>query len=392
MDKTRKLYTKALNKYQDGLINEAMDICEEAISISIKNSSAINLKGLLYYFKGDLESAKALWKLNYEVNDDLVARKYIKGLKEDEERFSLYTSAVSLINSLKIKEAIKLLERCRESDYNCINVSNALVACFINIGQYENAVEYVNKVLELDCKNQIANKNMKILIKNGVLKKEFIKVNHNNIKLAFILVSLMLLSTVGILGRNEIKNKFINDIFANDSKSNLETSANFSPAQVIPTDTIEVTKGTKNETTEIITAKTESSSAKNNAPEVDKGIKYYYINGKDELLVNKNIEKAIDNFNKAYAYGEDKYLYPDIVYFLGVSYEQKNDIENSYKFYREYMTKYPKGNYEAEILYRLVNIYKDKDLNKAKEYASIIANEYTNSQYNNTIIKTVINR
>lgn len=202
----------------------------------------------------------------------------------------------------------------------------------------------------------------------------------------------MLLSTVGILGRNEIKNKFINDIFANNSKSNLETSANISPAQVIPTDTIEVAKDTKNETTEMITAKTESSSAKNNAPEVDKGIKYYYVNGKDELLVNKNIEKAIDNFNKAYAYGEDKYLYPDIVYFLGVSYEQKNDIENSYKFYREYMTKYPKGNYEAEILYRLVNIYKDKDLNKAKEYASIIANEYTNSQYNNTIIKTVINR
>lgn len=392
MDKTRKLYTKALNKYQDGLIDEAMDICEESISISIKNSSAINLKGLLYYFKGDLESAKALWKLNYEVNDDLVARKYIKGLKEDEERFSLYTSAVALINSLKIKEAIKLLDRCRESDYNCINVSNALVACFINIGQYKNAVEYVNKVLELDCKNEIANKNMKILIKNGVSKKEFIKVNHNNTKLVLILVSLMLLSTVGILGRNEIKNKFINDIFTNDSKSNLETSVKISPAQVIPTDTIDITKDTKNETTEIATAKTESSTAKNNAPEVDKGIKYYYVNGKDELLVNRNIEKAIDNFNKAYAYGEDKYLYPDIVYFLGVSYEQKNDVENSYKFYREYMTKYPKGNYEVEILYRLVNIYKDKDLNKAKEYAAIIANEYSNSQYNNSIIKTVINR
>ncbi|KOA19856.1 tetratricopeptide repeat protein [Clostridium homopropionicum DSM 5847] len=387
MDKARKLYTKALNKYQDGLIDEAMDICEEAISISIKNTAAINLKGLLYYFKGDLESAKALWKLNYEVNEDGVAKKYIHGLKEDEERFSLYTSAVSLINSLKIKEAIKLLDRCKESDYNCINVSNALVACFINIGQYENAVEYVNKVLELDCKNEIANKNMKSLVKNGISRKEFKKASHNNTKFLLALVSIVLLCTIGVLGRNEIKNRIINN-----GKNNLEAFTNMNLTKSIPTNTIDVSKDTKEETLKKVTTKTESNITKNNTPEIDKGIKYYYINGKDELLVNRNIEKAIDNFNKAYAYGDDKYLYPDIVYFLGVSYEQKNDIENSYKFYREYMTKYPKGNYEAEILYRLVNIYKDKDLNKAKEYAAVIANEYTDSQYNNSIVKTIINR
>lgn len=387
MDKTRKLYTRALNKYQDGLIDEAMDICEEAISISIKNNAAINLKGLLYYFKGDLESAKALWKLNYEVNDDLVARKYIKGLKEDEERFSLYTSAVALINSLKIKEAIKLLNRCKESDYNCINVSNALIACFINIGQYENAVEYVNRVLELDCKNEIANKNVKILIKNGVSKKEFKKASRNNTKLLLVLVSLILLCSIGILGKNQIKNRFINN-----GESNLEASTDITPTKAISTDTIEVSKVTEEKTLEKATTKTESSTTKNNTPEMDNGIKYYYVNGKDELLVNKNIENAIESFTKAYTYGDDKYLYPDIVYFLGVSYEQKNDLENSYKFYKEYMTKYPKGNYEAEILYRLVNIYKDSDLNKAKEYANKITNEYTDSQYNNSIVKTVVNR
>lgn len=78
MEKSNKLYLKALNKYQSGYIDQAIDICEESISINMKNSASINLKGLLYYLKGDIDSAKALWKLNYEVNDDEVSKNIYK--------------------------------------------------------------------------------------------------------------------------------------------------------------------------------------------------------------------------------------------------------------------------------------------------------------------------
>ena len=54
MDKSQKIYNKALDKYNKGYIGKSMELCDESISISIKNGAAINLKGLLLYLKGDL--------------------------------------------------------------------------------------------------------------------------------------------------------------------------------------------------------------------------------------------------------------------------------------------------------------------------------------------------
>ena len=56
MDKSQKKYIKALDNYNNGYIDKAIKLCEESISINIKNSAAINLKGLLYYLNGDLDN------------------------------------------------------------------------------------------------------------------------------------------------------------------------------------------------------------------------------------------------------------------------------------------------------------------------------------------------
>ena len=61
MNKAKKLYEKAMKKYENGYIDEAIDICEEIMSLSMKYKPAINLKGLLYYFKGDLKCYSEFW-------------------------------------------------------------------------------------------------------------------------------------------------------------------------------------------------------------------------------------------------------------------------------------------------------------------------------------------
>lgn len=425
MSKSSELYKKALNKYQNGFIDEAINICEEAMSIDMKNKAAINLKGLLYYFKGDLEGAKALWKLNYEVNNDGAARKYLQGLKEDEERLSYYTLAVASINNNDVKQAIKLLNQCEDSDYNCINVNNLLAVSYINIGQYEKASISINKVLELDFKNDIANKNKKLLVKNGISKTNFKKSSNYNGKLLLVFVFLI---GAGILGTFSVKNiqkklvsnnnnKIVNLQNINESTrtpdsketkgqiedkkedmEKIETKAQVSTEVKNQVEKAEI-KPEARATAE--TTESKETSDKNTLPsekninnsfyytEKD-GIKYYYYKGKNELKINRNYDSAIENFNKAYTFGESNDLYPHVVYMLGAAYDAKKEFENASKYYIEYLSKYPKGDYEQQILYRLCIINKDTNVEEAKKYANRIANEYGKSQYNNSIVKAII--
>jgi len=137
MDRSKKLYAIALKKYQNGYIDKALEISEECISLNLKNTAAINLKGLLLYFKGELSKAKSLWKLNYQMNKDGVASSYLENSKNDEEREILYSEAIKHIKAVNIKAGIQILNKCAESDYNSINVNNYLGTCYIKTGKYD---------------------------------------------------------------------------------------------------------------------------------------------------------------------------------------------------------------------------------------------------------------
>lgn len=131
MDKSSKLYNKALKKYNNGFIDKAFELCEESISLNINNSAAINLKGLLYYIKGDINSCRGLWKMNSQLNKDRVSEKYIQDSSNDEKLLELYNTASILIKELKINEALILLKQCEKSHFNYINVNNYLALCYI---------------------------------------------------------------------------------------------------------------------------------------------------------------------------------------------------------------------------------------------------------------------
>lgn len=396
MDKARKLYVKALNKYQSGYIDESIALCEESISLSMKNTAVINLKGLLYYLKGDLEGARSLWKLNYEVNNDEVARRYLQGLKEDEERFSLYTSAISLINELNIKEALKLLIRCKESDYNSINVNNAIATCYITSGQYEEAITYINGVLEIDKKNEIALSNRKNLIKNGVNKRKVLKSNNlsKNSLIGVIACIFISLSVFGI-------GKIIKDVPETQeakNPTNINVENELKENNIVQEDQEDKSKTKKEENIEL--SKQEEKQEKNQDQNKnqekneeialsEEEIKKLYVQGRDES--NRNYDEAIKHLSKAYAYGKSSYLYPHILYSLASTFDSKNNNEAN-KYYLEYVDKFPKGDYIEEVLYRLVLINKDIDINKSKEYARKLSINYPDSQYNNSVIKNILNK
>ncbi|MCD3350448.1 tetratricopeptide repeat protein [Clostridium botulinum D/C] len=413
MIKIKKLYTKAFTKYERGYIDDAIDVCEEIMSLNMKHRPSINLKGLLYYFKGDLQSASALWKLNYEVNNDKVSKKYLDGLKEDEKIFSVYVSAIEYIRKNRFNDALDLLRKCKESDYNRINVDNNIATCYIKLGEYNKAVECVNRVLEIDVKNPIAIKNKKKLMKQGI-NKNFVKPRKSN--LVFISVIVILLIGVGIASKDfvakkikniskndaiqentlnkkneKIKNKVIdknitkvsvNEKFPSNALNKALESKDFNKIYLLANPWI----GKKLDTNE----KTILSRAEDILK--DEGVKYFYNTGRECVESNDKWDMAIDNLTKAYDYGKDSYLYGHILFMLGVSYQNKQDVKDALKYYTEYDKKYPNENYIQEVLYRTTILYKNVDLNKAKEYGEKLLKNYPDCEYSNSKIKAIVSK
>ncbi|KEI04988.1 tetratricopeptide repeat protein [Clostridium botulinum] len=413
MSKIKKLYTKAFTKYERGYIDDAIDVCEEIMSLNMKHRPSINLKGLLYYFKGDLQSASALWKLNYEVNNDKVSKKYLDGLKEDEKIFSVYVSAIEYIRKNRFNDALDLLRKCKESDYNRINVDNNIATCYIKLGEYNKAVECVNRVLEIDVKNPIAIKNKKKLMKQGI-NKNFVKPRKSN--LVFISVIVILLIGVGIASKDfvakkikniskndaiqentlnkkneKIKNKVIdknitkvsvNEKFPSNALNKALESKDFNKIYLLANPWI----GKKLDTNE----KTILSRAEDILK--DEGVKYFYNTGRECVESNDKWDMAIDNLTKAYDYGKDSYLYGHILFMLGVSYQNKQDVKDALKYYTEYDKKYPNENYIQEVLYRTTILYKNVDLNKAKEYGEKLLKNYPDCEYSNSKIKAIVSK
>ena len=172
MNKSQKIYNKALSKYNNGYIDAAIKLCEESISIDIKNKASINLKGLLLYLKGDLDKSQKLWKMNYQVNGDEIAEKYLESSKKDSNKIEYYKEALVLVEKFKIDEALVLLEKCAESDFNYINVNNYSALCYMKKGQYAKALEKINNVLKIDVKNTEAKENIKLLESINVIDKK----------------------------------------------------------------------------------------------------------------------------------------------------------------------------------------------------------------------------
>ncbi|MCM8710745.1 tetratricopeptide repeat protein [Clostridium sp. SYSU_GA19001] len=413
MDKSTKLYTKAVNYYNDGYIDKSLEYCEKSISENLKNSSAINLKGLLYYLKGDLNNAQALWKMNFEVNKDLVSKKYLEDSKDDKEKQSLYELAVKKAKEVRIKEALKLLEECKKSDFNSINVNNCIALCAIKTGEYKKALKAIDEVLKIDKENKIALGYKKELIKFGIIEKKF-KIKYINLSILiigfiviFTVISRFISSPAKVYNKPEIKENNLNITSKNISdiqqKSTVDKQEEKKEeaVELFPSEDIKKALESKNyDKLYTIFFKWQGKElnvgdkyllVKTEEIIKDGGVEYFYNRGR-EAAGRKNYDEAIDYLTKAYNIGSSSYLYSHVIYFLGFSYESKGDIEKALKYYKEYDSKYPSGDYEDTVLYELALIYKNIDNDAARNYAEKLVKAYPKSIYNNSIIKGILKR
>ncbi|MFT8315964.1 MAG: tetratricopeptide repeat protein [Clostridium sp.] len=409
MNKSNVYYGKALNYYQKGYIEKAIEFCEKSISDNIKNKAAIDLKGLLYYLKGDITNCRALWKLNSQVNNDKVAKKYLEGIDKDQERFKLYVEAVKKIKDMKINEAIGLLSECDSSDFNTIDVNNYLCVCYIKQGNFQKAKEKLEKVMKIDKYNYMALENRKTLVEYGEIKIKFFN------KKYFYAASLITICIVVVLSVS-IGMKFLSNLRIASSepkksitlKTNNKSSSNPSGSSIeekkdtnlqFPYDDVKNAIDSKDyEKTYSYIEQWKNENVRINYKEIlsqgeklltEEGVVYFYKQG-TVFFNNKDYNNAVKEFLKAFNYGNSNYLYPHIIYFIGESYKNLGDYENAINFYSIYDTNFSQGDYEETVLYNMAIINKNIDINKAKQYASRLSDNYPHSIYNNSNIKDIV--
>ena len=399
MNSSMKIYKKAIKSYNEGKINKAIVLCEKSISEDIKNNASINLKGLLYYLTGDLQSAVALWKLNSQVNEDSVSKKYLEGVSSDERKAYYYQEALDKIEKLRINEAVDLLLKCSESDFNFINVNNHLAFCCIKLGEFEKAKEAIEKVLQLDKNNSLAKENKKLLISYGVIKKE---INYKKITASFLV--LLLVSAVIVFYKSN--KKVVKNVEppkkAIENKAvihKVEEKKEEKKEESFPYD--EILKAVNSNNYEEIysyleiwkekgkTLNEKSLIVKGEAILKKDGVSYFYKKGR-EMMKASDYKGAREVLLKGFKYGDNNYLFEHIMYLLGICSEKTMNIDEALSYYNRYNISFPKGDYEDLVLYKLVILNKDIDKNEAKKYAKRIITEYPNSEYNNSIIKSVL--
>jgi len=435
MDESGKIYVKAMNKYNDGYIDKALDLCERSISLKSTNAAALNLKGILYYIKGDLENAKKMWDINYKRNNDKVSKKYLTDSIRDKKRLQLYISALELIKQLNISEALKILNQCQDSDFNFINVNNNISFCYIKQGEYDKALQYINAVIKVDKKNAQASINKKTLIKYGSLKREI-----DFEKIVIVAVSVFLIIMLIFIGDKNIYNiKHISimgaqklqsgiSLIKGDDKDETKNSEKTGTNKLV-----EINKNVRVDKSGVNAGKTvvnkaqnihefphqlfKESIKKNNMEQIityvnrwknadlemndkllmvkgeeiikGKGVLYFYDKGVS-YINDREYTKAQKCFLYSLPYSKGNYLEEHILYMLAVSYKSSSDFQNAVKYYEIILKQFPRGSYTQEVLYNLILINKDVDSNKANGYAQKLVKQFPNSIYKNSIVKKIL--
>lgn len=408
MEKSRKLYLKAVEAYNSKKIEKALKYCDKSIAINIKNSAALNLKGLILYIKGDLLSAQGVWKMNYNLNNDLVSQKYIKDTLADNKLYDLYINALQNIEELKINEALEFLFECKNSDFNSLNVDNSIAYCYLKIGDYDSALEYTNKVFEIDYNNRTAKDNIKL-----IRDYNYVKINKKNNKAIFITIAsigmILITSILIIFGiksnlfKKNIKQNSKLPIIVADTKKETENKNLVirEKTEIFPYEEIkkDIDDEEFNKLYDLIEIWKDKASNTNDKILIAKGsdllnlkgVKYFYDEG-IKLVEVKNYKSALITFNKAYNFGQNSYLFQHILYFMGTCSENIGDQESAIKYYEKYDKQFENGNYESTVLYNISMIYDNLNDERAKEYGRKLLKLYPQSIYNNEKINNIINR
>lgn len=418
-----KQYNKAMNFYNNGQMNRALEICENILANDLSCSEVLNLKGLMLYQKGLLKEAKIVWKLNCDINTDSVAKKYIEDCKSDDERIEKYKDAEYNLKNMNIDKAMMLFRECMESEFNSIKVNTGIAMCYMRKGDNYRAKEFIDKALHIDNEAVTANALKKDLINLGLYSNE----NRVSKKVLSVITVLFIIGAICVGGYSIYTKVSLNNSISKDSS--LNTEEDIKKDESLGSDSNKDTNDSDQEGQNLENEQADKKEAIFNNENValllkNKDVDKLYdeinmvnkqtLSGQDLELYNNAIELLRTNgVSKFYEYGvwyfnngnynsakvelEKAYKYCDksdlkehIVFYKGSTASQLGDNSEALKLYKEYYSLYPKGAYIEGVLYELALLTNTTNKNMGKEYARELVNNYPNSLYINDYIRDIV--
>ena len=418
-----KQYNKAMNFYNNGQMNRALEICENILANDLSCSEVLNLKGLMLYQKGLLKEAKIVWKLNYDINNDSVAKKYIEDCKSDDERIEKYKDAEYNLKNMNIDKATMLFRECMESEFNSIKVNTGIAMCYMRKGDNYRAKEFIDKALHIDNEAVTANALKKDLINLGLYSNE----NRVSKKVLSVITVLFIIGAICVGGYSIYTKVSLNNSISKDSS--LNTEEDIKKDESLGSDSNKDTNDSDQEDQNLENEQADKKEAIFNNENValllkNKDVDKLYdeinmvnketLSGQDLELYNNAIELLRTNgvlkfyeygvwyFNngnynsakveleKAYKYCDKSDLKEHIVFYKGSTASQLGDNSEALKLYKEYYSLYPKGAYIEGVLYELALLTNTTNKNMGKEYARELVNNYPNSLYINDYIRDIV--
>ena len=411
--RAKKAYDKAMDYYEKGKISKALEICEEILSEGLDNAPVLNFKGLLLYQKGNLNDAVTTWKINEDLNNDKVARNYIRDSEVDEKRIELYKQGERALKQLNIDKALELFKICAESDFNAIKVNTGLGICYQKKGDFYRAKKYVDKALGIDQNAVTAKIIEKELKENGVYSETKNSSNGFLIGVTSLFVVIAIIAG-GYLVMAKFKNKDFSQIIEKAKNGGILKESTTSTVEEKEQENQEIKPeevvNQEPESKKIDTEKLKTLIANNDLDGVYdqlKNVKPESVSSEDSEIYNKAIKlmksdgvlKFYDyglwyfnkgNYNdagisldKAYTYCEGNSYKEHVLFYRASNSLKRVDDRAALKQYEEYYSQYPKGVYTDEVLYQLVLLTNSDDKEKSKKYANTLINNFPRSIYVN---------
>ncbi|GEA32598.1 tetratricopeptide repeat protein [Clostridium diolis] len=418
--KVKRAHDKAMSYYEIGQIDKALEICEDILLEGLDNPNVLNFKGLLLYQKGNLDEAVTVWKMNSDLNNDDIAKSYINDSILDRKRLELFRQGEQALKQLKVDKALNIFIRCSESDFNAIKVNTGIAMCYQRKGDFYRAREYAEKVLNIDKNAITAKKIEKELKDSGTFIEE-----RNSSKGLFGIIIMVIVVAIVVGGYAAVsKYKSLNNTVEETTKDESDINKE--------ADTYEVKDNTES-APEILKEEVKDEHNNNNINfnkdkmialintndldgiyEQIKDIKQESITSDDQevykqavdLIKNQGVSRFYENglksFNenkysdakafldKAYAYCEGNSLKEHILFYRASSSSKLSDNSAAIRQYEEYYSQYPNGVYVEESLYDLALLNSSINMDKSKQYASILINNYPDSMYANNNIKNIL--
>lgn len=186
-----RFYNKGLKLVNENDLSGAIPILEQCLFYDKNNIKARNLLGLVYCEIGRIAEALKHWIISSSFGGkNNLAITYLDYLQENAREMELFNDCVIMYNRALeyLKKgnddlAIIQLKKALDTNPNFVDANNLMTLCCIEEKNYQRGEKFIEAVLKIDCRNELAlkyKKEIAILNSNKVIKLSHYSHNNNS--------------------------------------------------------------------------------------------------------------------------------------------------------------------------------------------------------------------